>query len=57
MIIIRLTVNIRDVVRIKTKDIENYTTKDYNIRNIIEVIIETRPERNIISITKKDISL
>jgi hypothetical protein len=45
------------VVRIKTKDIEDHTTKDYNTKVTIEVIIKTRPKRNIIFIIRKDISL
>jgi hypothetical protein len=52
-----LTVNIKDVVGIKTKDIKDHITKNHNTEDIIEIIIETRPERNIISITRKDISL
>jgi hypothetical protein len=45
------------VVGTKTKDIKDHTTEDHNTENTIEVIIETRPERNIISIIRKDISL
>jgi hypothetical protein len=41
----------------KTKDIKDYTTEDHNMENTIEITVETRPERNIIFITRKDISL
>jgi hypothetical protein len=45
------------MVGTKTKDIEDYTTKDHNAKNTVKVIIETRPERNTMSITRKDIGL
>jgi hypothetical protein len=40
------------MVGIKTKNIE-----DHNAKNTIEVTVETRPERNIMSITKKNVGL
>jgi hypothetical protein len=55
IIITRLIVNIKDIVGIEVEDIKDYTTKDHNTENIIKIIIETRPERNIISVTRKDI--
>jgi hypothetical protein len=45
------------VVGIKTKNIKDYTTEDYNTENIMEITIETRPERNTIFAIRKDISL
>jgi hypothetical protein len=53
---IRLTVYIKDIIGTKTKNIKDYTTEDYNAKNTIEIIIKTRPERNII-FTIKNISL
>jgi hypothetical protein len=53
----RLKVNIKNMVGTKTKDIKDYTTEDHNTENIIKVIVETRPERNIISKTRKNIGL
>jgi hypothetical protein len=44
-------------LRIKTKDIKDYTAKNHNIENIIKVTIKTRPEKNTIFIIRKDISL
>jgi hypothetical protein len=46
-----------DMIGIEAEDIKDYTTKDHNKENTIEIIIKTRPERNIISTTRKDISL
>jgi hypothetical protein len=40
MITIRLIINIKDVIRIKTKNIKDYTAKDHNAEDIIKVIIE-----------------
>jgi hypothetical protein len=57
IIITRLIINIKDVIGIETKDIEDHTTKDYNAENTMEIIIETRPKRNIIFTTRKNISL
>jgi hypothetical protein len=57
MIITRLTVNIRDITEIETKDMEDHTAKDHNTEDIIKVIIKTRPERNIMFITKRNIGL
>jgi hypothetical protein len=54
---IRLTINIKNIIRIKTKDIKDYTAKNHNIENIIKVTIKTRPEKNTIFIIRKDISL
>jgi hypothetical protein len=51
--ITRLTEYIKDIIGTKAKDIEDHTAEDYNTENIIEVIIKTRPERNIIFITKR----
>jgi hypothetical protein len=45
------------MVGTKTKDIKDYTAKDHNAEDIIEIIVKTRPERNIIFITRKDIGL
>jgi hypothetical protein len=53
----RLKVNIKNMVGTKTKDIKDYTAKDHNAEDIIEIIVKTRPERNIIFITRKDIGL
>jgi hypothetical protein len=55
--ITRLIINIKNIVGTETKDIKDYITKNYNTENTIKVIIETRPERNIISATRKNISL
>jgi hypothetical protein len=56
-----LTVYIKNVVGTKTKDIKDHTIEDYNAENTIEITMETRigikPERNIISIIRKDTSL
>jgi hypothetical protein len=54
---IRLTVYIEDVVGIEIGDIKDYTTEDHNTENTIKVIIETRPEGNIIFVIRKDIGL
>jgi hypothetical protein len=45
------------MVGIKAKDIKNHTTKDHSMENTIKITIKTRPERNIISTIRKDISL
>jgi hypothetical protein len=45
------------MVRIKAENIKDYTAKDYNTKNTIKVIIKTKPEKNIISTIRKDISL
>jgi hypothetical protein len=45
------------MVGTEAEDIKDHTAEDYNTENTIEVIIKTRPERNIISATKKDFSL
>jgi hypothetical protein len=45
------------MVGIKIEDIKDYTAKDHNMENTIEVIVETRPERNIIFIIRKNIGL
>jgi hypothetical protein len=45
------------MVGTKAEDIKDYTTENYNMENTIEVIIETKPKRNIIPAIRKDISL
>jgi hypothetical protein len=40
------------MIGIEAEDIE-----DHNAENTVEVTVETRPERNTISITRKDIGL
>jgi hypothetical protein len=55
--ITRLTVYIENVIGIETKNIKDYTTEDHNIENTIEIIMKTRPERNIIFAIRKDIGL
>jgi hypothetical protein len=53
MSITRLTVYIKNIIRIKTEDIENYTAEDHNTKNTVEIIIETKLEKDIISATRK----
>jgi hypothetical protein len=48
----RLIVNIKDIVGTGAEDIEDYNTED-----IVEITIKTRPEKNTISVTKKNIGL
>jgi hypothetical protein len=57
MSITRLTINIKNIIRTKTKIIKDHTAKDHNTKNTIEATIETRPERNIIFAIRKDIGL
>jgi hypothetical protein len=46
-----------DIIGIEAEDIEDYTAKDRNAKNTIEVIVETKPERNTMFIIKKNINL
>jgi hypothetical protein len=52
-----LTEHIKNIIGTEAEDIKDYTTEDHNTENIIKVIVETRPERNIISKTRKNIGL
>jgi hypothetical protein len=45
------------VVGIKAENIKDHTAEDYNTENTTEITVETRPEKYIISVIRKDIGL